>query len=151
MSLRQMPTAYLQVNKVNIVVKCSTRFPFHKTNLLEDLGIGNLLEHFTAMFTSFTCQLASVQSAFVAHWWVVGPTNTEPFGLQITSSNFRMNFKQCTLFECQCIKREITNILRTLFLHLLLDKGPPFYLVIRAMQRTGCLQSKGSTFNVQSF
>ena len=53
-----MQTADLQVNKVNIVVKCSTRFPFHKTNLLEDLGIGNLLEYFKTMFTSFTCQSA---------------------------------------------------------------------------------------------
>ena len=62
-----MQTADLQVNKVNIVVKCSSRFHFRKTNLLEDLGIGNMLEHFTTMFTSFTCQLASLQSAFVTH------------------------------------------------------------------------------------
>ena len=56
-----------QVNEVNIVVKCSTRFPFHKTNPLEDLGKGNLLEHFTTTFTSLTCQSTSLQSAFVAH------------------------------------------------------------------------------------
>ena len=146
-----MQTADLQVTEVNIVVKSSTRFPFHKTNPLEDLGKGNLLEHFTTMFTSLPASL-QVCNPHLSHTdEFVGPTNTEPFGLQITSSHFRMNFKQCTLFECQCIKPEITNILRTLFLHLLLEKGLPFYLVIQAMQRTGCLQSKGSTFNVQSF
>ena len=34
-----MQTADLHVNKVNIVVKCSTRFPFHKPNHLEDCSI----------------------------------------------------------------------------------------------------------------
>ena len=101
MSLRQMQTADLEVNKVNIVVKCSTRLPFRKTNLVEDLGIGNL-------FLPASLQVYSLCLSCTDEF--VGPTNTEPFGLQITSSNFRMNFKQCTLFECQCIKPEITNI-----------------------------------------
>ena len=145
MTLRQMQTADLHVNKVKIVVKCSSRFPFRKPNHLEDCSIlEQCLHRLPASWQVWSLHLSHIDE-------FVGPTNTEPFGLQIPSSNFRMNFKQCTLFECQCIKPEITNILRTLYLHLLLDKGLPLYLVIQAMQRTGCLQSKGSTFNVQSF
>ena len=43
-----------QVNEVNIVVKCSNRFPFPKFVLWK----GNLVEHFTTMFTSLTCKSA---------------------------------------------------------------------------------------------
>ena len=57
-----------QVNEVNIVVKCSNRFRIPKLDFLktQSLGIGNLLRHFTTMFTLFTCKYASLQSAFVA-------------------------------------------------------------------------------------
>ena len=34
---------------------------------MSSLGRGNLLEHFTTMFTSFTCQSVSRQSTFAAH------------------------------------------------------------------------------------
>ena len=37
-----MQTADLQVNKVNIVVKCSTRFLIPKTSLLENLNFWDL-------------------------------------------------------------------------------------------------------------
>ena len=58
-----------QVNEVKIFVKCSNRFRIPKLNFqkTQSLVIGNLLKHFTTMFTSFTCQYASLQSAFVAH------------------------------------------------------------------------------------
>ena len=36
-------------------------------------GIGNLLQYFTTMLTSFTCQSASLQSAFVAHCYGFNP------------------------------------------------------------------------------
>ena len=36
--------------------------------------------------------------------------------------------------------------LGTLFLHLQLEMGPPFYVVIRATQRSSCLQGKGGNF-----
>ena len=38
------------------------------------------------------------------------------------------------------------NILGTPFLRLLLETGPPFYVVIRAKRRSSHLQGKGSTF-----
>ena len=41
--------------------------------------------------------------------------------------------------------------LGTLFLCLLLEMGLPFYVVIRAIQRSSHLQGKGSTFISQSF
>ena len=54
-----------QVNGVNIVVKCPNRFHIPKRLVS---GIKNLLVHITTMLTwSFTCQSASLQSAFVAH------------------------------------------------------------------------------------
>ena len=58
-----------QVNKVNSVVKCFNRFPILKLYIFEmsNLGIENLLEHFTTVFTLFTCQYARLQSTFVAH------------------------------------------------------------------------------------
>ena len=61
--------AYWQVNEVNIVVKCFNRFPITKLWVFWkfSLGIRNLLEPFTTIFTSFTCQSVSLQSAFVAH------------------------------------------------------------------------------------
>ena len=61
--------AYWQVNEVNIVVKCFNRFPITKLWVFWkfSLGIRNLLEHFTKIFTSFSCQSVSLQSAFVAH------------------------------------------------------------------------------------
>ena len=34
----------------------------------------------------------------------------------------------------------------TIFLRLLLETGPPSYVVIRATRRSTCLQGKGSTF-----
>ena len=37
------------------------------------LGIGNLLQYFTTMLTSFTCQSASLQSTFVAHHYGFNP------------------------------------------------------------------------------
>ena len=39
----------------------------------------------------------------------------------------------------------------SIFLRLLLDTGPLFYVVIRAMQRSSRLQGKGSTFISQLF
>ena len=34
----------------------------------------------------------------------------------------------------------------TIFLRLLMETGPPFYVVIRATRRSSLLQCKGSTF-----
>ena len=34
----------------------------------------------------------------------------------------------------------------TIFLRLLMETGPPFYMVIRAARMSGRLQGKGSTF-----
>ena len=42
-------------------------------------------------------------------------------------------------------------LIGTLFLHLQLEMGPPFYMVIWAMQRSSCLQCKGSAFISQLF
>ena len=39
----------------------------------------------------------------------------------------------------------------TLFLRLLLETGPPFYVVIRATRRSTPLQGKGSTIISQLF
>ena len=47
-----------QVNKVNIVVKCSNRFPIPKPSKRFVLRKGNLVEHFTTMFTLLTCKSA---------------------------------------------------------------------------------------------
>ena len=41
--------------------------------------------------------------------------------------------------------------LRTLFLRLLLETGPPFYVVLLVTRRSSHLQGKGSTFISQSF
>ena len=39
----------------------------------------------------------------------------------------------------------------TIFLRLLMETGPPFYVVIRATRRSSRLQGKGSTFISQLF
>ena len=39
----------------------------------------------------------------------------------------------------------------TIFLRLLMETGPPFYVVIRATRRSRRLQCRGSTFISQSF
>ena len=58
--------ADLQVNKVNIVVRCSTGFLIPKTSLLENLNFMDR-ESVRTMFASFTCQSSSLHAAFVAH------------------------------------------------------------------------------------
>ena len=67
--VRQTQTADWQTNEVNIVVECSNRFPIPTLDfqMTYTLGIGALLKHSTPKFSSFTCQFASLQSAFVAH------------------------------------------------------------------------------------
>ena len=59
-------------------------------------------------------------------------------------------FKKGTLFECQCILHESANW-RHYILRLLIETGPPFYVVIRATRRSSRLQGKGSTFISQLF
>ena len=48
-----------QVSEVNIVLKCSNRFPIPKTRLLDgDEESSDLLEHFRSLFTSLLdCKL----------------------------------------------------------------------------------------------
>ena len=47
-----------QVNEVNIVLKYSNRFPIPKSSKRFVLWKGNLVEHFTTMFTLLTCKSA---------------------------------------------------------------------------------------------
>ena len=61
------------------------------------------------------------------------------------------NTKKCTLFECQCILHESTNWGHYFYVSYVMETGPPFYVVIRATQRSNRLQDKGSTFISQLF
>ena len=61
--------------------------------------------------------------------------------VSVSKSEKKMHF----LFECQCIKHGSTNRGRCI-LRLQLETVPPFYVVIRATQRSSLLQCKGSTF-----
>ena len=74
--------------------------------------------------------------------------------------SFFVTFKNDGLFTCLAIKTarnkalymsvDVFNtkvlIRDTIFLRLLLETGPPFYVVIRATRRSTRLRGKGSTF-----
>ena len=77
--VRQLADWPVYGNEVNNELKCSNRSvdsPSPSRSLV--LGIGNLLEHFKTMFTSFTGQSASLQSAFVAHRFLRALLNIGP-------------------------------------------------------------------------
>ena len=146
MTLRQMQTADLHVNKVNIVVKCSTRFPFRKPNHLEDCSILEQCLH----------RLPASWQVWSLHFCRTLMSLWDPPILNLLVCKYHHQILEWTLNNALYLSVNVLSLKLIIFwgpffLHLLLDKGPPFYLVIWAMQRTGCLQSNGSTFNVQSF
>ena len=73
-----------------------------------------------------------------------------PFPYLIFSRVFGIFVETFALGEKR-MKRSMRGLLGTLFLRLLLETGPPFYLVIWATWRSRHLQDKGSTFISQSF
>ena len=64
------------------------------------------------------------------------PSRVKTIVLQLADMTYRLDvlctelYKKGTSFECQCIWNESANWGH--FLRLLLESGPPFYLVIRA-------------------
>ena len=57
------------------------------------------------------------------------------------------NDNKCTLLECQYIKQESANWGHFFYVskRLLLETGPPFYVVIWASRKSSCLLCEGST------
>ena len=80
-------------------------------------------------------------------------TNFYGNGTSITENNLIKWKKMHSIWESMHSARTRTTVLigDSIFLRLLLDTGLPFYVVIRATQRSSRLQGKGSTFVSQLF